>query len=438
MRNQQVLKLFLVLILSITYIFSFSHFGALAYDSVMNRSDQFAEGTMIGSISVAGKTSNEAGQLTDEQLTNWLNNTTISLKFKEKSETIDLGLFTFDVEKTVSKAKHGQANPVVVELESLEETLFSLSPSLTASTVHLDELKSKVLQSALMLEAGSYEIRLEEFLAGQGNESTTIAESIIQSEFLEEELESFVGKSIEIGATSQFSLLEFVEEEIGQVSPLSLSKIATAIYDVILPTNFDIIERHISNELPSYASLGFEAKADIDLKNDLVFSNPNEFSFFIDFEKKNDSIYVYLNGPELLNKYVIIPEDKETFKPKIIRQFNPQLGPTEIKVKVEGKEGQIIKIYREHRDEKGAVLKKELIAEDFYPPTHQVEVQGLIVKEGDSSSITPETENGGETGDSAPTEDNKDPEGTDQKDASNQPDKDTEEDLWGKDNEIPK
>lgn len=438
MRNQQVLKLFLVLILSITYIFSFSHFGALAYDSVMNRSDQFAEGTMIGSISVAGKTSNEAGQLTDEQLTNWLNNTTISLKFKEKSETIDLGLFTFDVENTVSKAKHGQANPVVVELESLEETLFSLSPSLTASTVHLDELKSKVLQSALMLEAGSYEIRLEEFLAGQGNESTTIAESIIQSEFLEEELESFVGKSIEIGATSQFSLLEFVEEEIGQVSPLSLSKIATAIYDVILPTNFDIIERHISNELPSFASLGFEAKADIDLKNDLVFSNPNEFSFFIDFEKKNDSIYVYLNGPELLNKYVIIPEDKETFKPKIIRQFNPQLGPTEIKVKVEGKEGQIIKIYREHRDEKGAVLKKELIAEDFYPPTHQVEVQGLIVKEGDSSSITPETENGGETGDSDPTEDNKDPEGTDQKDASNQPDKDTEEDLWGKDNEIPK
>lgn len=438
MRNQQVLKLFLVLILSITYIFSFSHFGALAYDSVMNRSDQFAEGTMIGSISVAGKTSNEAGQLTDEQLTNWLNNTTISLKFKEKSETIDLSLFTFDVEKTVSKAKHGQANPVVVELESLEEALFSLSPSLTASTVHLDELKSKVLQSALMLEAGSYEIRLEEFLAGQGNESTTIAESIIQSEFVEEELESFVGKSIEIGATSQFSLLEFVEEEIGQVSPLSLSKIATAIYDVILPTNFDIIERHISNELPSYASLGFEAKADIDLKNDLVFSNPNEFSFFIDFEKKNDSIYVYLNGPELLNKYVIIPEDKETFKPKIIRQFNPQLGPTEIKVKVEGKEGQIIKIYREHRDEKGAVLKKELIAEDFYPPTHQVEVQGLIVKEGDSSSITPETENGRETGDSDPTEDNENPEGTDQKDASNQPDKDTEEDLWGKDNEIPK
>lgn len=439
MRNQQVIKLFLVIILSTTYIFSFSHFGALAYDSVINRSDEFAEGTTIGSVSVAGKTRNEAMKMVDEQLTDYLNETKITLKYKEKSEAFDLGLFHFDVENSVSKAKHGQVNSVIVKLDTIEDVLISLSPSIL-DDIHLDEVQAAILNYAENLEPGNYEIRLDPYLTGAGSE-TTIAESVIKSQFVENELDLFTGKSIEIPATSQFSLLKYVEDEIGAVSQGSLSKIATAIYDVILPTNFDIIERHISSELPAYASLGFEAKADIDLKNDLVFSNPNEFSYFIEFENKNDSLYVSLKGPEFLNKYVIISEDKETFKPKIIRQFNPMLGPTEIKVKVAGKEGQLIKIYREHRDEKGAVLKKELIAEDFYPPVHQVEVQGLIVKEGDSSTTIPNTDNGqveNQDGSSSSPNNSEDSSDPNSKTDPNNPDASNDNELWGKENEIPK
>ncbi len=37
-------------------------------------------------------------------------------------------------------------------------------------------------------------------------------------------------------------------------------------------------------------------------------------------------------------------------------------------------------MYREHYDENGKLLKKELISEDFYPPVHQIEIQGLIEK----------------------------------------------------------
>lgn len=440
MRNQQVIKLFLVLILSTTYIFSFSHFGALAYDSVMNRSDEFAEGTMIGSISVAGKTKNEAMQLIDEQLTKYLNETTITLKYKEKTEEFDLKLFDFNVEDSVSRAKHGKANPVIVTLEPIEDLLISLSPSIL-DDIHLNEVQDAILNYAENLETGHYELRLEPYLAAGTNESAVIAESVIQPEFVENALDVFVGKTIEIQGTSQFSLLKFVEDEIGAVAPLPLSKIATAIYEVILPTNFDMIERHISNELPDYAVLGYEAKVDQDLKNDLVFSNSNEVTYTLDFEKKNDSLHVYLKGPKLLNQYIVTAEGKETFKPKIIRQFNPQLGPTEIRVKTKGKEGQLIKVYREHRDEKGAVLKKELIAEDFYPPIHQVEVQGLIIKD-DASLLPPESVNGG-GGFTDPTN-NGAPPTQDQTQIPNQNSnpKDSNsnhaDDLWGKENEIPK
>lgn len=421
---------------------SFSHFGALAYGSIMSENDQFAEGTSIGSISIAGQTPNIALQLVDEKLTKWLNETEISLKYMEKSVILDLSYFTFDLEDTISQAKNGQRNLAKVELEPIDELLYSLSPSLTENNVHLDELRAEIIRSAASVEVGSYEIRLESYLNDTSkSESHTIAEYMLQAEYVEDELELFVGKSIEIAPTSQFSMLKFVNDEIGAVSPVSLSKIATGIYNVFLPTNFDFIERHISNELPDYAELGFEAKADQDLNLDLVFSNPNEFRYFLEFEKKNDDFFVSLKGPELLNKYVILPEGKETFKPKIIRQFNPQLGPTEIKVKVEGKEGQLIKVYREHRDEKGAVLEKELVAEDFYPPIHRVEVQGLIINEGDSS-ITSTSENnteaGNESEESSDITDDEEASLENQDSDSNQADSTNEDDLWGKENELPK
>ncbi len=418
---------------------SFSHFGARAYGSIMSEQDEFAEGTAIGSISIAGQTSNSALQILDEQLTKWLNETEITLKYMEKSVSLDLSYFTFDLEDTISQVKNGQSNLAKVELESIEEILYSLSPSLMENDFHWDEVRAELIRSAASVEVGSYEIRLESYMIDKGkSEPQTIAEYVLQAKYLEDELELFVGKSIEIGPTSQFSLLKFVNDEIGAVSPVSLSKIATGIYNVLLPTNFDLIERHISNELPDYAELGFEAKADQELKLDLVFSNPNEFSYFLEFEKKNDDIFISLKGPELLNKYVILLEDKGTFKPKIIRQFNPQLSPTEIKVKVEGKEGQLIKVYREHRDEKGEVLKKELVSEDFYAPIHRVEVQGLIINEGDSS-IIPETGTVGNNGEeSSDSIDDKESSAENPKDNSKQSDSTNEDDLWGKENELPK
>lgn len=423
-----MIKLFLVLTMSITYIMGFSHFGALAYVSITNQNELFAKGTMIGTIGIEGKSSKQALQLTKEQLSKWLKETTITLKYKEKNQSLDINFFNFDLEYSIKQVKMGQANFVMVQLEPLEDLLSSFSTSLQLENLKVDELESDLLATATMLEAGNYQFRLEDYLANsQGSEMATLNESSIQMDS-EGELGLFLDKSIEIGATSQFSLLKYIENEIGNISSITLSKIATAIYEVVLPSNFTIIERHISNELPTYATLGFEAKADIELNQDLIFSNPNEFSYFIEFSEENNGIEVSLRGPELLYRYVVTTDEKESFKPKIIRQFNPNLGPTEIKVKVEGKEGQLIKVYKEHLDEQGNMIKKELVAEDFYPPIHQIEVQGLIVK-NDGSSLPPTSE-GTEPATESPSDNtNEIPENKD----SN-----LDDSLWGKNDEIPK
>ncbi|MGG0716310.1 VanW family protein [Robertmurraya massiliosenegalensis] len=440
MRNQHGLKLFLVIMISTAYIFSFSHFGTLAYGAIIKNPNLFAEGTKIGSLSVAGKTANEALQLTDEQLTNWLNESTITLKFKEKSELLDLSYLTFDLEGTIQQAKQGQSNPVSVRLSSLSDVLLTLSSSLSVDTLFLAELEESILQGAMMLESGHYQIRIEDYLLDRDSEELqVISEFQLDSSFVEDELDVFVGKTIEIEATSQFSLLDYMEEEMGHVSVSTLSKLATSIYEVILPTNLSIIERHISAELPEYATLGFEAKVDPELNYDLVFSNSNDWNYFIEFEKVNDHLITYLKGPALLNRYMILQEGKESFKYKTILQFG-----LESKVKVEGKDGQLIKIYREHRDEKGAILKKELISEDFYPPIHQIKVTEYIESTGDATVITPGTET-----EDVEVDENRESVNTDSSDDMDDDpnseetdelitDSIEEDSLWGKENEIPK
>ena len=75
-RNKQSIKLFLILILCSVYIFSFSHFGAFAYDTFFNKNGSFDEGTMIGNVDISGQTKPEASTLLNEKWTNWQNETT--------------------------------------------------------------------------------------------------------------------------------------------------------------------------------------------------------------------------------------------------------------------------------------------------------------------------------------------------------------------------
>ena len=98
------------------------------------------------------------------------------------------------------------------------------------------------------------------------------------------------------------------------------------------------------------------------------------------------SLVVSLQGPSFLQQYKITTQDQQNFKPKTIVQFNPELSSTQKIVEKEGKEGQSIKVVREIYSENNELIQKESISEDFYPPVHQVEVHGLIVKQSDTTT----------------------------------------------------
>ena len=389
-RNKQSIKLFLILILCSTYIFSFSHFGAFAYDTFFNKNGSFDEGTMVGTVDLSGQTKLEASNLLNEKWINWQNETTISIHYKEKAEVFDNTLFTFFEEESFNRIKPGQRNELVVNLESLDTFLSFISPTLSNDILDIKKLKSDLLSKAASLETGNVEIQLADYLLDSTLEQNNTVEEVDLTTNLSFNEKNIINEQLhemELAPKTQFSLIKHVKElGVQQLSSEALSVIATGIYQVILPTNFSIMERDISEELPNYAELGFEAKVNLEQNKDLVFLNGNESSYKILIEAKDDRLVISLKGPSFLQQYKITTQDQQNFTPKTIVQFNPELSPTQKIVQKEGKEGQFIKVVREIYTENNELIQKESISEDFYPPVHQVEVHGLIVNQSDTTT----------------------------------------------------
>ncbi len=390
LKNKQSIKLFLILLLCSTYIFSFSHFGASAYDSFMNKSRSFDEGTIIGTVNIAGRTKAEARTIVHQQWTNWQNETTIQVHYKEKTEVFDNTLFTYMEKETFNGVKEGQMNEPIIHLQSLETFLLFLSPTLTNDVVNIEKLKNDFLLKAKSFETGTVDIQLADYLLDPTKEQNNRVGEIALSTKLSADEKNLINNQfgeIKLTAMSQFSMIQHVEE-IGmqQLSPELLSVLATGIYQLILPTNFSINEREISEELPNYAQLGFEAKVNLAKNKDLVFLNGNESSYKIIIKAKEDQVVFSLLGPSFLQQYKVITKGQQNFKPKTIVQFNPELSSTQKIVEQEGKDGESTTVVREIYSENGELVNTETISEDYYPPVHRVEVHGLIKKQSDTNT----------------------------------------------------
>jgi hypothetical protein len=233
---------------------------------------------------------------------------------------------------------------------------------------------------------------------------------------------------IKVEGHSQVSLLKLIEaQKLVTFSPEAASMLATTIYEAILSSNFTIVERQTGVILPEYASLGIEAKVDLDNHLDLVFVNPNNASYEIKLQRQDNTLTAKLIGSKFLYDYKINLAEKQEFKPKTIIQYSPLLPTNTTNIQQEGKNGFLIKVYRDIYDENGGWLRKEAISEDFYPPVPRIELHALTSsKTGDSSD--------GQTVATQATVDS----GQNNTQDTNTQQSTSESDLYGKENETTK
>jgi hypothetical protein len=386
-RKKPEIKLFVILLVCTAFVFSFSHFGSSAYQAMTSDSGGFDEGTMIGPVDVTGKSKEETLTLLSETLQKWRSETSINLQYKEKKVPVDVAQFQFDLENTVEMAQDGQQNEVIVTFKSgdLYQYLQNLSGELDSSSIKLDPMLAELISYGANFQSGQHVLKVDKYLVAGLNDHEVISEASITPEFVPIELGLLVEElsPIKIEPQAQVSLLKLLEERQFTTFPSeAASMIASVIYQTILASNFNVVEKHTSQVLPEYLELGLEAKVDYDNHLDFIFANPNETSYEIALELDNNTLSAYLKGSSFLNSYKVKLSDKEEFEPKTIVQFSPLLNPNAVKVQEKGSNGLLIKVYRQVYGESDEWLRNDFISEDFYPPIHTVEIHGLKSTQG--------------------------------------------------------
>ncbi|MFJ7744236.1 VanW family protein [Peribacillus sp. NPDC097295] len=428
MKNPQLLKIFLVFILSTAYIFSFSHFGAAAYNQIFKDQGQFGDNTTIGSLDISGQSKREVSTILTEAVDQWTRNTVLDITYKESKMTVDNGIFTFQVDKTIASLLSNKKNTAVVTVntESLQEDLYDMSLALASTSLDIDRLAKDLAVSAEFLTEGSKTLALENYIDGDTGEDEVVAEATVNLGKAAAAFKDLIPliQPIKIDAETQFSLLQKMSELDGKkYNSDTLSRLATAVYGVVLPTNFTILERNISNQLPGYAELGFEAHVDSEIGHDLIFANTNDSAYRIELQVEGKKLKATLKGQSFLNSYEVKTTDEKRYTPKTIKQYSDELAPAAMQVKQEGKEGITVKVLRRIESSSGDLLETETLSEDFYAPIHRIEVYGLELKEVPSSPT--------DSGNESDTED--DNSGKDDETI----DEDTEQEQGKEDKELP-
>jgi hypothetical protein len=377
MKISYELRIFSVILLSTSLIFSFSHFGVKAFEGMVLKTIGFSENTFIGSLDVSGLDETEASQQLSAKVAQWKNNTSIQFSYQEVNIPLPLEGITFNVEESVQTAKDSQANDVLAFLEdaALKATLTSLSPSFTQNKVDITKIKQDILVKAISLETGTFDINVENYLIKPISKEQIIQTITvpIQSADLQN-----IGSSFTLEPKSTFSFLSSLEKQgFSELEPSVLDLLASNIYKLILSSNFQMIERHIGTKLPENISLGYEAKVDPKLNWDLSFYNSNEEAYKIEIYSDGQSLIFDLVGVPFLYQYEILESDLQEFSPKTIKQYSPLLAVGQSTITRNGQKGYYVEVSRLIKDESNSVIEQQLISKDYYAPIHGIEVFAL-------------------------------------------------------------
>jgi hypothetical protein len=359
-----MIKIFLLLFLSTTFTLAFSHVGSRAFEAYTVSSVTFNQGTTIGNMDVSGKTEEEAFSAVTSGVEQWKSNAKIEFSMRENKMTFNPNFFTFLIEDSVELAKDGGQNALYAQVDSIQfqDAIIQLAPSIT----EFEKLEEELLSNAQFLN-NTIQIKLEGYLTNQLEKETVSTIKVPVKINISGDKQSM---KIPIAKGGSFSVIDFLAEN-KIVDESSINAFSSAVYQLILKTNFKIVERHIGTDLPAEIPLGFEAKIDKDLGWDLVFYNQNQDDYTLQFTKQDGYTRLDLIGFPFSNTYEIKLANEQTFSPKVIEQFDSTLSFGQRKEFFSGKDGSYVEVIRK------VVLgskemESELISKDYYPPQHRI------------------------------------------------------------------
>ncbi|KGP90965.1 hypothetical protein N780_02810 [Pontibacillus chungwhensis BH030062] len=374
------LKFFMYLLAMALFIYGFSVGGAFAYDVVMAGPKTYEEGTKVGGVSVDGLTRPEAENALKTRVQEWLNLHPVEMLTEEQSIVLSEEFLTVDVADTLDNLEEGTVNPLSVRFNraALEGQKEAFGEEVYDHLL-LDQLTADIKSQAEVLSDKSLTYSVYDYVSS-GTESlfSVIAE---YNQKIPDGSDVFTYTNeldgLVIEPKSNVSLLEQVND-VPLQNQTALNVMASGLYGAVLQTNFDIIQRHISQHLPAYAEKGREASVNLSEGHDFVFFNPNESSYKIQFEVSEETLTVQIVGYPISREYEVLIQNEREIEPRTIIQYSA--FATGAEVQREGETGIAYDVFREIYNQNNEAIDTEFITQDYYAPVHTLEVRAEPVE----------------------------------------------------------
>lgn len=380
--SEAFLKAFLLLFISCASIFIISIGGSFAYEHVFKPEQRLAQHSMIASVQVGRLKQSEAEEMVQAYVNDWKRSATIELYFLDEILFFPVETLDYQIEASIEEAlKTGYADiSPKVSAAILEEVLQEIAYAEILPWLSLTKLKEGLEKELTSLASDSVSIDLNGyFLEEHRLTEDIVAQATIgpmdSSVYLQGWANALDGTVIE--GRKLFSLLDMMEEKgQGAIKSEGLHTLTSAIYQAVLQTNFQVLERHIGRNKLDYVELGYDALA-APASMDFKFFNKNFYDYTLGVTFENQQLTVTITGIPFLHSYEIVTEGERVVEPRKIVQFSSNRRPGSSQVIRNGQDGYFVEVYRVTRGFNRELIAKEKIAEDYYPPVHQVIERGL-------------------------------------------------------------
>lgn len=401
---------FLAILVSAFAFFGVANAGALAVDKWFFPVEEFGDNTYIGSTDVSNMEKVEAKQMVAGAVESWKQTSELVVTYQDATAAYPLESAEVLLDETVQGAQTGTQNGFVFSLSDAATQTFLAQnfPTVEFSDEQVQEISLKLEEG---LKGG--QARTVATISDDSSEAERAVVSAvnfphdIQSKRAPEVFAALDG--YQIAPNSQFSLIRFLDEmDLQEIPDQELTEIASAIYAVVLQSNFEIDERNIGTNVPANIPVGQEAAINRALNVDFIFTNPNDSSFVLNIGTAGSSLNASLTGLPFVYSYSVQMDAEEAVKPRLIKQYSAFVNYAPV-IEEPGTDGVRLNVNRIVTLQ-GEEVELEPISTDFYPPMHRVEVyplastetvteDGTIVNPDDGTGISDDTNGTGNTND---------------------------------------
>lgn len=357
--------------------------------------DNEGNGSTIAGINVDGLELNEIETVLNEAINKWLQED-IKVTGGGNELIVDSSKLQFDIPATINEYQTLLDKPwyafweseravhiplKVNENEEIRSEIASIADWVT------DETYSQLMSQVSFLMDHKIEANLKDLaLYDKERLAFSIREIPSNASKTDELVNLLDGMLIHPG--QEFSFIQAVTNRLAIADSVSINFVASLLYDAMLHTEFEILERHQGEKIHSSIELGKEVSINIILNEDLKFLNDTDYVGKINASIDGNTLKIEITSNKK-GKEVSVRVDQEILSPRIIYRYSNELPIGHEQLIQAGSKGYRVIVYRTISDTSST--EEQRVSRDYYPPVNEIILKSsklAPVEEGiDSANI---------------------------------------------------